>query len=221
MDIKNLIELKGAIIGMILGDGHITRNGYVQIASISKEYLIWKKEILENLTDVSLKEEMKREGSFGKNPLYLCRTRVHPLYKGLRIRMYLENGRQIDDYIMNTLTPLGLLFWYLDDGNLDFCGGRGMNLEISSNRYSYGDHLLFCKKFNDRFGLRFNIHQKFSKKRNRRYCLLYLAAKDRLKFYDMIVAPYVGKIPTDMLYKIPKRESIVRIMESSKSHPQL
>lgn len=211
-DFKNYII--GDIIGMVLGDGYIFpgtgQNCAVRITGTSKDYMLWKQSALEKITATKW-YELEPTG-FGTKKLYRVDSRRHPVYRSLRMRMYCENKRTIDEFVMKSLTPLGLLFWYLDDGNMDLFNGKGCNMMISSNAYSYAEHLLMNKMLYERFGLRFNIHQKFSKKRATRYCLLYLTAKDRLKFYDEIIASYLDKIPEDMMYKIPKREYIVSKM---------
>lgn len=211
---KGFLQFKGALIGMILGDGCI-KNGRkcFNSTSVSLKYLEWKKEILAQLTKVTIGEQKFSAGHFGKKVLYQLSTLSHPVYQKLRMRMYNENGcRTIDPYILKILNELGILFWYLDDGCLD--KNSGLKFGIHSNRYSYGDHLLFQKFLNDRFELRFNIRQSFKKERNCRYFWLYLKSVDRLKFYDTIIAPYFEKIPQDMMYKIPKREDIERLMAS-------
>ena len=131
--------------------------------------------------------------------------------------MYHEGCRTIDKYILNTLTPLGLFIWFIDDGSFyqDNRGNsRGIQLRIHSNAYSYSDHLLMMKFLNDKFGLRFNLRQNFKKERMRVYYELYLKAIDRLKFYDEILAPNLKYLPQDLEYKIPKRETIVSLMET-------
>ena len=49
------------------------------------------------------------KGSYGKNTIYEVRTRVHPVYEKLFLRMYHEGRKTIDEYSMNTLSPLGIL----------------------------------------------------------------------------------------------------------------
>ncbi len=209
----DVLQLKGIIIGMILGDGCLKRNTFCS-SSINLDYLNWKGEILSNLTKIKISSYAPMKGHYGTKPMYYLTTLSHPIYKKLRMRMYCDNNcRTIDPYILKTLTPLGLLFWYLDDGCLD--KSCGLKFGIYSNRYSYGDHLLFQKYLNDRFGLRFNIRQSYKKQKSKRYFWLYLKAIDRLRFYDNIIYPHLNDIPEEMLYKIPKREDLEKLMASS------
>jgi len=219
MELKKLstLEFKGAIIGMILGDGSLSKrsNSSLKITSVVKGYAEVKKEILSQLTDVSISKYKKSNGSFGKKDIYEVRTRVHPIYTKLRMRFYHNNRKTIDKYIMNTINELGMLLWYLDDGCLDT--SSGIKFGIYSNGFNLIEHQYIQKVLNDRFGLRFNIRKSFKKSKAKIYYWLYLKAIDRLKFYDNIIQPFLKYIPQEIMYKIPKREDIEKMM-SSKSH---
>jgi len=197
--------IKSHVIGMVLGDACIKESGNLSTSSISKAYVEWKKKILENLTDVTMRVENVRESSFGKKPLYIATTRRHPLYSDLRMRMYHEGKRAVDEHIVKGLSPLGLLIWYLDDGCLD--DACGIKMSIHSNRYSFADHLIFQKQLYEKFGLHFKVRQVFKKQRMKRYCMLHLEAKSRLKFLN-IIEPHLSEIPLDLRYKIPTKESV-------------
>uniref|UniRef100_A0A6M3XA15 Putative homing endonuclease n=2 Tax=viral metagenome TaxID=1070528 RepID=A0A6M3XA15_9ZZZZ len=213
MEKLSSLQFKGAIIGMVLGDGCISR-GYIKTTSVIKEYAEMKKDILSQLTDTTISRYSKSKSSFGDKDIYEVRTRKHPIYTKLEMRMYHNRKRTIDEYCLKTITPLGLLIWYLDDGCLDkTCG---LKFQIHSNAYDYPSHLLIQKYLNDRFGLRFNIRQTFKKQRNKRYFWLYLKAIDRIKFWDLVFAPYLKEIPEQIQYKIPARENIESMMESKK-----
>lgn len=217
MELKKMskLDLKGAIVGMQLGDGCIKERGTFHSYSICKNYINFKSEILSNLTNVHFGMESNRRNSYGNNVLYNVSTNKHPFYVKLRMRAYHNGKRVVDPHLIKSLTPLGLLIWYLDDGCVD--RSCGMKFQIHSNAYSYLEHLFLKKMLNDKFGLRFNIRKSFKKNRSKIYYWLYLKCIDRLKFYDQIIAPYIHFIPKEMMYKIPTREDI-EIMMNSKSH---
>jgi len=171
---------------------------------------------LEQLTEVKIREDNKVKG-WNRKKLYVLRTKSHPIYRKLRMRMYHNGRRTVDEYCMKILTPLGLLIWYLDDGSITYDKrgkSRGMDIRIHSNAYTEAENKMMMKYLNDRFGLRFNLYQNFKKKRMKRYFGLRLKAVDRLKFYDEIIAPNMEYIPPDMKYKIPNRETIVALIEN-------
>jgi hypothetical protein len=206
----NFLQFKGTIIGMALGDGCLTglesrrNNSRFRTTSIHKDYIEWKGKILEELTSVIYGQET--ETKWSTNLIYRVTTKQHPLYTSLYMRMYHNGGRTIDDHIIGALTPLGILFWYLDDGSYD---SKLNQIVIASNRYSYSDHLVIAKVMNDIFKLRWNIHQKFVKRTGKRYCSLYLSAKDRLRFYELIIEPYVDQIPLSLKYKVPSKQRLI------------
>lgn len=217
----NKLEFKGAIIGMILGDGNLTslrenrNNSSMRIYSVVKSYIEIKQSILSQLTETVINKNCNRGSSYGKKPLYTVRTKDHPIYTKLRMRFYHNNRKTVDKYIMSTLNELGILLWYLDDGCLDT--SCGIKFGIYSNGFNLIEHQYIQKMLNDRFGLRFNIRKSYKKSRAKIYYWLYLKAIDRLKFYDNIIQPFLEYIPQEMMYKIPKREDIERMM-NSKSH---
>lgn len=216
MDFEKLtsLEYKGAIIGMVLGDGYIGEHGF-KTSSISQEYIKMKERILQQLTATSIYKDEKRTGSFGKKPLYELRGRQHPLYQKFRMRFYPNGRKQVSEYVLKTLNSLGLLFWYLDDGCLDSSGG-GIRFQIWSCEFTEIENIYIQKILNDRFGLRFNLRKQFKKETGKIYYWLYLKAIDRLVFWDKIIKPFLQYIPQEMMYKIPTRESIESKIESKK-----
>lgn len=215
MEITKLstLQFKGALIGMILGDGNLSSRGF-KTTSILKEYVEMKDKVLNQLTKTTLSKYEKSKSSYGTKPIYELRTRVHPIYQKLRMRFYHNGKKQISEYAMKTITPLGLLLWYLDDGCLD--KSCGLKFQIHSNAFTEIEHQYIQKMLNDRFGLRFNIRKKFKKDSGKIYYWLYLKAIDRLKFWDLVFAPFINEIPKQIMYKIPTRESIESLMESKK-----
>lgn len=210
------LQFKGAIIGMILGDGSLSKledhrlNSRLSITSTDKSYLEWKSKILRYLTKTTTIETVYGSSHPTWKTLYKTTSMQHPTYTTLRMRMYHNDGRTIDTHIMKSLTPLGILFWYLDDGSYE---EKKTTMAIYSNAYSYSDNMLMAKCLNDNFGLRFNVYQKFSKREGKRYSHLHLAAKDRLKFYEEIIEPFIGDIPSSMMYKIPEKKKLIQLFK--------
>jgi hypothetical protein len=118
-------ELKGAIIGMVLGDGHLNLSGRSTNAHMDfahskkqKDYAVWKSDILGQLTDVRVTEGVITvKGKEYEKVRVLSKT--HPLYTHLWKRFYHNGRKTIDSFLMNQLTPLGLAIWYQDDGTLE------------------------------------------------------------------------------------------------------
>lgn len=127
--IKNEVPLtedqKSVIIGSILGDGGITREGYYQEKHSLKqeEYLRWKAKMLssiiapENVTTGVINDK-RRNTSYE----YIgIRSKVHSWLKEMRALFYDADGvKIIPDNIEELLNPLVVTVWYLDDGVTDW-----------------------------------------------------------------------------------------------------
>ena len=214
MEFKSTLQLKGVIIGMILGDGWLDwrgNNARLEVSSVSKGYIEWKKKILERITSVKMYE--RKNNRWSDKPLFRIQTKVHPIYSKLYPHLYHNRKRTIDEYSLKSISPLGLLIWYLDDGSCSYNKEKknGMNLTIATNSYNMAEHLLMAKVLNDKFRLRFNIHQHFQRQRGKRYLHLTLKAIDKIRFYEMVFEPYLKEIPEEMKYKIPAKGDIIKI----------
>ena len=191
-------EIRGAVIGMILGDGHLnlsgrSRNAHVDFAHCSKqrEYAVWKSEILENLTSVKVTDGVSC--AKGKEyPKVRVLSKVHPLYTHLHKRFYHNGRKTIDRFLLNCLTPLGLAIWYQDDGNLKN-HENFLTPHLETNCFNVVEHEVMAKAIADKFHVEFRAN-----KLNAKYLHLCLRRKDREAFYA-IVKPFIH--PT-MQYKI-------------------
>lgn len=202
---------------MQMGDGCIRQCGFFKIDGTIEKYQNFKRDILNQLTETKLRVEKKKIGSsYGTKDIYSITTKVHPIYKKLRLHTYKNDGkRQITNYSVSLLNELGILLWYLDDGCLDTCGG-GIKFLFFTSAYSEPEQQLLMKVLNDKFRLRFSLRKQYKKQTGKTYYFLYLKAADGLVFWDKIIAPFVGRIPDEMKYKIPKREDIESKMLSDK-----
>ena len=206
-------EFKGALIGMIWGDGSINERGMFRTSSVVESWVLAKEKILSQLTETTMNKDEKRLGAHGTKPLYQLYTRVHPVYQKLRLHTYLEGRKQATGLASSLINPLGVLIWYLDDGCLDDADG-GIRFQIHSNCFGEAEHQMLARAMNDRFGLRFNVRTAYKKAKGTTYYWLYLKAADRLVFWDAIIAPFYEWIPEEMKYKIPRREDVESKMKS-------
>jgi hypothetical protein len=200
-------EIRGAVIGMILGDGSLVHcktegsNSHIDFAhSIKqKEYAIWKAKILEQLTSVRITESVSK--CKGKEyPIVRVLTKKHPLYTHLWRRFYHERRKTVDSFLMNQLTPLGLALWYQDDGNLKNHESY-LTPMLETNCFNVAEHAIMTKALADNFHLEFRANHL-----NAKYLILRLRRKDREKFFD-IIREFIH--PT-MAYKIMDDGKTVR-----------
>lgn len=238
--ILNLSDKKKnyAIFGMLLGDAwiqnraHPTRNKQLVFEHSIKQqdYLEWKEYILKNwgLFRTST-YNIHKQTTFG--PLIISRViaDIPDIRHFLKFnRFYNETGSKlISEYVMRRITPLGLLFWFLDDGTLTInkrsstalnpkYGGYKISrfATIATYNFNEKDHQIAQKWFDKRFGIDVRIHHWNPKSKNRSYLKLYMSATSFRQFYDL-VKPYLQYIPKSMQYKFNMQYNPERSNESS------
>jgi hypothetical protein len=180
-------EFRGAVIGMILGDGSLSHcatgntNSHIDYAHCmkQKEYALWKADILKNLTTVTIKDGISKCKGKEYSKVRVL-TKAHPVYTHLWKRFYHQGRKTIDSFLMEQLTPLGLAIWYQDDGHLknheDY-----LTPMLETNCFNVAEHLIMTKVLADKFHLEFR-----SNHLNAKYLMLRLRRKDREKFFDII-----------------------------------
>jgi hypothetical protein len=179
-------EIRGAIIGMVLGDGSLPMNGrsinaHMDYAHCIKqrEYAVWKSSILEKLTSVRVTDGVSR--ARGKEyPKVRVISKTHPTYTHLWKRFYHNGRKTVDSFLMDHLTPLGLAIWYQDDGHLknheDY-----LTPILETNSFNVAEHMIMTKALADKFHLEFRANSL-----NAKYLMLRLRRKDRERFFDII-----------------------------------
>ncbi len=199
-DKKQLIKL---VSFMIMGDGGVynyTKAGnarfIMNMVRANEDYVLYCKDILENITSCKL-TEVQKEGN--RQQQLRLETKAHPLFSKLRDRIYVMNYKSIDNHSLKLLDYEALAFLYMSDGCLykDFRPNIGMvtpsyNITLNLKRLSYGDQLILKKALKDKLDLEFNIN------RQNNYYYLRLRTKDIPKFIEGIT-PYI--LPS-FLYKV-------------------
>jgi hypothetical protein len=144
------------------------------------DYILWKKSILEELTNVHMYENVGRDGR--RNTLTL-HTNRHPLYTAVRERMYYHGRKTIDPHFLKHLDWEVLAIFYMDDG----CYKNGTKEEaiyLSTNCFTYAEQEMFCFHLFKKFGLKFTINKHMGSYRLR------LSSKDVDKFMQG-VKPFI------------------------------
>lgn len=203
------LEMKSALIGMILGDAYLrktktSKNAYMTINHGIKqiEYAEWKNAILQNITNTKIEQRMvylKKENK--SYPQITLITRTHPIYTKLHNQIYINGRKSITLNLLKQLTPLGMAIWYMDDGGLIFhkCklkngnnGIKSRELCLNTQSFSYEEHLIIQKYFKEVWDIDIRINK--SKNAFR----IIMNATNAKKFIN-IIEPYI--IPS-MQYKI-------------------
>ena len=216
MKFKNKLELKGAIIGMLLGDACIptlSNNGKthrltMKTKSAHREYFLFKKDILENVC--SLKTYLEEPNDrFGK-VTYSDRlsTLSNPMYSHLRDHMYHDGRRTVDEHVMKCLTPLGLALWYQDDGAYAKGSGYG-DVILCTDAYSKTECELMARELQKKFNMQWRVYRRSRKNKEgdkSYFYRLYLRKKDHEDFFNLI-KPFVVDC---MKYKLERDDVDVK-----------
>lgn len=199
---ENRKEFKGAVIGMVLGDGSLSKprtakQGSHLIIGHSKKqegYALYKAEILKWLTAVTVAEY---DSNYPKDKdIKLKTTRVttrnHPMYSKLRERFYYQDRKTVTEHLMKMLTPMGIALWYQDDGCFAYHGGY-QEVYLNTQGFNLAENELMSRHLQKRFGLQIRVNRAQGK-----YYCLRLRRKDRQKFIDL-VSPFISEC---MKYKV-------------------
>lgn len=188
------------LCGTVLGDAHITPTGAVQInhGEYQGDYAKHKGEIFGvNTTEFVDKAKVGKKG-FIRNKYIGYRTNLptNCQTKKLRELVYVDGKKQIGN-LLNYLTPLGLAYWYMDDGAYKngVANGAKPTSMLCTHNFDYDSHLVI----KDWFKNKFNIEANIKPTKNNQYFIDFNHENSR-KFWNLI-AKYV--VPT-MQYKLPE-----------------
>ena len=196
-------EIKQLILGSLLGDASINANdkdgGYrcVHFTQSDKQidYFNYKKGILGKY---ALGERTRTSG-YGSLMHDIHTTTNLELNKFLNEHC-MKNGKKfVTQEWCNELDPMGLAFWYMDDGSISNRDNDklGCRIHISTNGFSLQENKTLANMLRDRFGIKATIGDKETYKG---YTLI-LDVKNTERFCSLI-APYVCD---SMKYKLPKK----------------
>lgn len=180
------------IYGSLLGDMNIGinwKNARITIThgTGQEEYFDHKCSIFKNILGKVNKTPRfdKRTNKYYNR--YSVRLLSHPIFTKIYNECYINGVKTVTKEWLNKITPRGLAFWFMDDGN-----NRGI---LAVNSFSYEECLLIQQWFKDTYNISTTIeHQK--NKGGIQY-ILYIKAESRPTFYKL-VEPYI--IPS-MQYK--------------------
>ena len=93
-------EIKGAIIGTLLGDSTVTNRGEFSCEQVTKSLIDYKEAILTQISGVSVYRHIRDRGSFqiidnniyNRKVSYVVQTNRHPYFSKLRDKLYFDNG---------------------------------------------------------------------------------------------------------------------------------
>lgn len=187
VETMNKKDLYKYISAFVMGDAGVYYSGKhcrLVTSSINKDYILWKKSILEELTHVNYHTVLDKRGN--RKLLHVLTTRTNPLYTKVRKQVYTDRYRGLSPHYLKLLDWETLAILYMDDGSCyqDKRCNATPKVTINTKRLSYGDSLLLKNTIKKRLNIEFNVN------RQKQYYLLALRSKD----YDIFkqeISPYI------------------------------
>lgn len=213
----NRREIRSAVCGMLLGDSTVQqrpRGARMQIVHHPKslDYLLFKKDILDQIPGVRSNYAHVVHNNRKMNKLY---PQVRLWTTGAKYwtkvkSVFYNPKKRITLGLLNSLTPLGLAIWYMDDGHLSIVHNkirsipdksrttaerskRARNIILCTHCFTKEENELMARWFKSIWNI--DVRVKFSRGYH-----LYMNTENARKFID-IVRPYVLDVPS-MHYKI-------------------
>lgn len=200
-------EIKQLILGSLLGDACInsnSKNGNYRSIHFSHsekqlDYFNYKKRVLGKYC----LGEKNRTSGYGSKMYDMHTTTNLDLNNFINTNCMVNNKKTVTKDWICEVDPLGLAFWYMDDGSIQNRDSDNLSCRITLNTqgFSFDEHLIIV----DFFKTRYNIDVTIGDKEVYKGHVIIFDVKNTEKFCA-IVAPYICD---SMKYKLPKKyESI-------------
>ena len=202
-------DITYALYGLFLGDGSY-KSGKLYISHTDKQkfYSEWLYKIFKDYgLEVKYYSRENKNTTFGAY-MYHYTTITVPkrFYFESQEKCFIDNKKIISDYVLNNINSLGLLLWYLDDGNFHVSTSKNRNStkrfgNLNTQCFTYEENVKIQKMFFDRFGIQVKIHTDTSGfDKNKKYYKIYFSATAFRQFFDL-VREYLAYIPKEFYYK--------------------
>lgn len=185
--------LNGDIIaflrGSVLGDGSvdILRSGSLRYRFTQsckhQEYFDVVKEIV---GDLYCCDRVDKSGYGGKDILSVT-SRVCDSFKDIFSNLFANGEKRITREYLESLTPLSIAVWYMDDGSLIHHYGKEKSISLSTHAYSKEENETIIEYFKDVHDIQFKMYYD---KRCGKYSIGASRKEDRTRFLEL-VSPYV------------------------------
>ncbi len=193
-NVSSKIERRGILCGMLLGNGErCINNFFIQHSVKQKEYALFKKGLLEVITDkpVNTRQWKMKQG-------YECfriEPRLIPLSRVLVKKCYKNGIKTFSRNFLEYLTLQGLAIWFMDDGSKSFkkVGNKVHAVEVTLNTYlSKEENEVIIEFFRERWEINWGLNKSRDSYRLR------MGTREARKFFPLI-EPF---IINSMKYKI-------------------
>ena len=185
------------LLGKMLGDGSLHVNEDAVSARLTfghvekhREYVEWTKRALGSLASSKISKVTSGYGS----SMLQSRTSMSAHIHALLHDFAQDHARHIPESAIESVGPIALAFWYMDDGSLAHAAGQEDRALFAICRYDAESAAVAVRIF-AKFGIGATLYQAEGYNRIR------LNKRDAEKLF-LLIAPYM---PACMKYKLPER----------------
>ena len=209
-----ITKLDNAIlIGLLLGDGHLTADNKIQVAHSYKqeEYCIFKAKLLHSVVggnDIKVHRHVVSYNKRIAGEKVKCFTESVWFKKGSKSFQYLQDlmypnrVKTISKELLSFLNPTSIALWWMDDGNVDIhkSGNGWYCASLCLSTFTTKEQAdLIINYFKDTWDV--NWHTRVADKRSPGMYCLFCGKKEGQKFLN-IIRDYVRKNVPSMAYKV-------------------
>lgn len=167
-------EVRGSLIGTLLGDSYITQGSMFGCEQVSKNLIELKRDLLRHykldVPEISVRDRSGTtrfiEGREIKNikPTYSIRMH-HPRFKRYHKLLYSTGTKQVHYGMLKMLSLEGIALWIMDDGYMDYKASNcTRNLRICTDSYDEISINNIIRYFKEYHGIEAKIYKHISAK---------------------------------------------------------
>lgn len=187
----NKLELTKLLSSFVIGDGSITKDGNLIVGQTVEhsDYVLWQKEIIEQLVPCSI---YKRKSGIDKRGVsykefWQVRSKKHPFLSTLYERWYHYGRKTISIHDVKNFGWQELAVWFMDDGSAPMYmveKRRRGNLMLCTHSFSEAENKVLQRILYENFNLPFDVRS------SGKYHFLFLRKKFSNQFFDG-VSPFI------------------------------
>lgn len=184
------------LVGLLLGDGSLERTGRatfrleVEQSATRKPYVMHLYREFERWVLTPPRNRVPKTNA-GVEGNWTFQTVSHPSLRFYGTQFYGEDGKVVPKLIDHWLTPLGLAYWFMDDGSIKSKESKGIILNTEGFKKSEVERLIRV------LGSKFSLEASLRKQRDGYQ--IYVSGRSYERFIEL-VEPYVIE---EMRYKLP------------------
>lgn len=194
-------EIRGALLGTLLGDSYITQRSSYGCEQITKSLIEIKAELISHyIKKYPIISERSRDGTIiegrkvNSRLTYSVRGR-HPRFSKWYKLLYKTGTKQVTYNILRYLNPEGIALWIMDDGYLDYKKSScTRNLRICTDSFDEISHQEMIRYFKDIHNIEAKIYYHQRAKNTKKVPRLSFNAKNSQKLICLIYKYFVPEL---------------------------